>query len=103
MPWIAAEEDLRIAAQAAGQIVDKVGNAIEQSTLHVAQASHGFDPLGSNAAMEAIRGQNNMIREQHEAILGAMKSEYRRLQRENRRLKKALRETNEQTDDDRKQ
>ena len=103
MTWIAAAQDLRIAAQTADQIVDKVGKTIEQSMLHVAQASHGFDPLGLKAAMETIREQNNMIREQNEAIRGVMKSENRRLQRENRRLKKALRSANEQTEDDRQQ
>lgn len=103
MAWITAAQDLRIAAQTADQIVDKVGKTIELSMLHVAQASHGFDPLGLKAAMETIREQNSVIREQNEAIRGAMKSENRRLQRENRRLKKALRKTNEQTEEDRKQ
>jgi hypothetical protein len=95
MTWIAAAQDLRIAAQTAEQIIDKVGKTIEQTMLHVAQASHGFDPLGLKAAMETVRQQNDTIREQNETIRGAMKAENRRLQRENRRLKKALRKANE--------
>ncbi|HBJ33833.1 MAG TPA: hypothetical protein DDZ51_03515 [Planctomycetaceae bacterium] len=95
MTWVAAAQDLRIAAQTAEQIIDKVGNTIEQTMVHVAQASHGFDPLGLKAAMETVRQQNETIREQNETIRGAMKAENRRLQRENRRLKKALRKAHE--------
>ncbi len=98
MTWIAAAQDLRIAAQTTDQIVDKIGNTIEQTMLHLAQVSQGFDPLGLKAAMETVRQQNNIIRLQNETIYAAMKSENRRLQRENRRLKKALRKRSGQND-----
>jgi len=68
MAWIAAAQDLRIAAQAAEQIIDKFGKTIEQTMLHVAQASHGFDPLGLKAAMVIIGDQNDVIRQQSETI-----------------------------------
>jgi hypothetical protein len=96
MAWIVAAQDLRIAAQTTDQIADKIGTTVERTMLHVAQASHGFDPLGLKAAMETVRQQNDMLRQQHETILAAMKSENRRLNRENRRLKKSLRQAKEQ-------
>jgi len=98
MAWIAAAQDLRIAAQTADQIVDKIGITVERTMLHVAKASHGFDPLGLKAAMKTVRQQNDMLRQQHETILAAMKSENRRLNRENRRLKKSLRQAKEQAE-----
>jgi hypothetical protein len=98
LAWISAAQDLRIAAQTADQIADKIGTTIERTMLHVAQASHGFDPLGLKAAMETVRQQNDMIRQQHETIHAAMKTENRRLKRENRRLKKSLRRAKEDSD-----
>ncbi len=97
--WIAAAQDLLIAAQTAEQIIDKVGKTIQQTMLHVAQAAHGFDPLGLKAAMVVIGDQNEVIRQQNETIRGLMKSEIRQLKRENRRLKHALRKVNGQPDD----
>ena len=85
--WLAAANDLRVAAETA----ERVAEIVRSSIFHFSEASRHFDPLGMKATAETIARQNETIARQNEVIQDLLRAEINRLEAENDRLRQELR------------
>ena len=85
--WLAAANDLRVAAETA----ERVAEIVRSSIFHFSEASRHFDPLGMKGTAATIALQNETIARQNEVIQDLLRAEINRLEAENDRLRQELR------------
>jgi hypothetical protein len=88
--WMRAAEDLRLAAEAAERVSDKVATTVENSLFQFSESSRQFDPFGYKTAFAVLQQQNQTIER-------LMQREIRRLRTENRSLIRAAKSAQAKT------